>query len=656
MREQEPSIEQINAKFRQHTVSFREDIGQAQSNDLRVLTEDLTIKRGIIIFSDRTPRATFKTLQNQLNEHNSQRYRAIIEWHELKNAQNTDQQKLDELVLLQMGRYIVGASLEKVFFKFYLNEENVDTVCLKKTLELQHFNSYGMFKQKILDVSMSEFTEDKKKVGDLSKQLVFFTSLFYAFKVDNNELLEINFESELENQYQEIAARHSEDSILFLRTAAGITDENLGRFKTKINCLKGHERQSGNEAITVIENIKRFQKTVREVLLDPTHSDFPILSSIVYGIFASGADFKLSHSFFLSIGLNCEEDTRVFYRKAKRLESGLSKKDALLYRLLTGRMIQLTRTNQGNFIPYSLVNENTEIFNAREYSNKHYQDIVDLEKIKSEINKIVALKKQFDWPLSSLQIDWGAVVPLEDAVLSFDRSNPQRINLGFTYRSEDGEELSFKIKLDVKKGQFDWTFIDDPNDPAMMRFKQEYYNLISSAVTVIRIQLENDKKNKKVVTTSITTLVPSQASESRIRSEKPAVDNLNIYHQKRNHAQMPPNSILDQPARMRAILANNIKYIIEFSHDHKEKVKKLFSSEVAYRIERALEQLERTGIGDLTMMLNKYRDIDNKPLWRLRVGQVRVLMREVGGGASKRIFVVENILPRSGAYQHLKSK
>lgn len=265
------------------------------------------------------------------------------------------------------------------------------------------------------------------------------------------------------------------------------------------------------------------------------------------------------------------------------------------------------------------------------------------EESKTLINKIFSLSRTKEYQVAPEAIASLGELTVKQVQVKFDQNNPQGFTLILEFENRFGESMTVTSRIDTKRGNFDWSAIEDSSEAPSLRLKIQSiaYEALQEVYKTAEEQAERRRDNQHREETP-TTPVPRK----RERNSDP------IYAlRKASASNNSPTKQAESTPLAKAVeqMQNGIKMTILPTIDPK-----LFgniSNVDRGIVKEAIEEFNQRGVGYFKMLKEKR----GGPLYVLRVSSIgssgiRVLMRETQAPDGERRFEVFNIGYRKDIY------
>lgn len=275
---------------------------------------------------------------------------------------------------------------------------------------------------------------------------------------------------------------------------------NIGTLKNSLKHIADKadplEVELGSTAQTMIEKVDALKERIYQTILDPTSSEFKELKTMAFKYLRHpDQEVRLRTVLALGIGSAVKENTIVdAYRKAKKLGQEKNEntdfyntlKDSIIAIILDSHVKQelLTREEVVLFLDESKgllpTIQIPTIEDFRQINNLTFQ---------KTSNKSHSVNPKI--------VDWHNLTPASEILVTFDKNLNTKFNINLHYENDEGEALNFNLKFDTKRGELDWPFLEDPNDPEMKEMKNAIMLVTKDILIDIQKQAKEEWEEKQ---------------------------------------------------------------------------------------------------------------------------------------------------------------
>ncbi len=373
---------------------------------------------------------------------------------------------------------------------------------------------------------------------------------------------------------------------------------------------------------------KETRSKIIEILKNPNNPNFASVINITTPFLISPI-LDSNKIIFAALGLSDKSEIVELYRKAKQYVA--ANVESQFYR-------QLATSIETYIFNSDLDEEISTLEDVRGFLGdfKDSSKEPDAEKEMTElINRIFELQGKKDFLIDPSTLQWNGTVPPQEIQVHFDRNRPHKFSVSLSYTSLQQEKLSFVFDYDLKRKMFDWSVLDDPESHEK---EKQSIDAITCALLKKILEKEIEEKNRKKNSSSLS---------SQIQSKPPIVP--------KQHYHDPIYTLRREKAKKR----NYTKKLPQHSEISSEKSEPLIKIHGLYeslltnitpedgeRIKKAIEQFNHNNFG----FLKKLKDVG---LYVLKVGKIRILLKEGISEKGQRNFEIESIRYRKDAYRSL---
>lgn len=259
---------------------------------------------------------------------------------------------------------------------------------------------------------------------------------------------------------------------------------------------------------------------------------------------------------------------------------------------------------------------------------------VNIDTLRKSVAGIFSQSSQREYDISL--DDWGDIVEPQECKLSFDSKNNFVFKINLSYTSEE-EDMDIEVYIDTKKGEFDWNFLESPEDERMQPFATALRGLTDLVLKNVYTQAKAIKDAKRNERNKTIHVPGAKVSYEKTKPEPEVIEPST--KRKRQSAQLV--SLEELFADRTAVQSKAERHIILPQYIPIPKG-------VEERVRKKIDEFNRTGAGTLTQVPYDRHD---RVLFKFRVGGIRVLLRKDGN-----TFTVVEIGDRRDIYKKLPGK
>ncbi len=399
---------------------------------------------------------------------------------------------------------------------------------------------------------------------------------------------------------------------------------------------------------------RHLQGRIRETILNPQDMDFNDLKTALEH-YLQGGDERAKNLAIYMMGLNTEPNVSGMYRKVAEL-SAKNNNNALFYKLLANAIKEFTSETSSSLLILTEDDLPMFISTSEEQKAQAVPNVDDLKKINGLTFQKSSNK---DYSIDPKLINWGNVIPPQDVKIIFSEGGPGKFKIVLHYENEMKEESNLSLSFNTKKQEFDWSFLEDPNDPKMQDAKNAFLLVTKSILLNILKQADTEyqEKHKPIITVKA---IPSQSLPKRIGPETP-----------REPKGKEPKTPRSKPSASTLDVLREISFsppeekirgqIASPGNDAFEKMMEGISQNNQNNIKRAIDEFNQGGIFKILRNVRHYDDQGkDHRVFELKSGHFRVLVTEDNGNSYAspeqkiRTFTILKIQDRANIFKRIK--
>ena len=485
-------------------------------------------------------------------------------------------------------------------------------------IQLVQFAEFGDINVKIKGISIKDAVNNPNLPAP-SAYGFFMGALDVDKNVDIDGTVLDENETPLTIKYPNVTKKAIHSAATIITSMANMNEEGFDIYvRLFLNNLPppGIERDLILTARETVKRIARIKQNIHETIFNPSSPDFASLKNIVEKYLSEG-DNGMQARAILHLGINNYDEISHSYRKAKELAQ-LNDENSSFYESLADKIrvfseevptpkALLTKDD----LP-SLIDADISLDNA---------DIPTLEDLRKQALPLSQKPLKPEYSIDPQDIDWKNLIPPTSVGIIF-LGTPNKFGMIIHYQSEDGEVLDIPISFDTKKGQFNWRFMEAPDDPDMQDMKDAV--LLAAKSILLDVQQQTEAEYQQKQEDKQARMQPQQPAQGRkVRSEEPYVPREKEPRAQRSRPLTPIQEVLEG----------------QFTLPVREKVKKYISLPEEENIRSMMEGVSAENQNRIIAGINRFNEKgtgkfkplevirhDGKPVWELRVGNFRALV------------------------------
>lgn len=381
-------------------------------------------------------------------------------------------------------------------------------------------------------------------------------------------------------------------------------------------------------AETMLEKVRMLRTGLYETLFAPHSPGFKELKRIASEyLFQPDEEIRMRAIYSLGIGgIRKENNVPNAYRKAKKMGQETDE-NADFYRRLAQLITMFVEKSP--LKQELLTKDDIVVFldETKELPQEPIPIVEDLRKINGQIF-LKAQKKEYE--VNPQEINWANLIPPQEIKVQFSEGGPRKFSVILHYKNPEGEMSDISLAFNTKRGEFDWPFLEDTNDPEMREMKDAL--MFATKEILINAQKQAEYKyqeKQKLKTPKLQTPPTTSPNGNKPKSEIPYVRR---EREKKTGKQKPPTPIED-------ILTSEIfipeerrirSNIVLPTEDKLKNMMVSISPENQKMIATKIDEFNQKGIGTFKLISPVMHE--RKRVYELRSGKFRVLVTEVQNG------------------------
>lgn len=418
---------------------------------------------------------------------------------------------------------------------------------------------------------------------------------------------------------------------------------------------QGSEREIVSTAEKMIKRISTIRKAMLNTLFDPSSADFPDLKEKVTEYLKGKDDLARLNALHLLLLIG--DEFAGGFRLAQSLSQNGNANAPFYAFLATSIKKHLEEIGSPVGSRVLLTREDLAMIIDKD-KNPEPRPVPTLEELERINTLTIQKSSRKDYVIDPDAIEWQNLIPSTRISFAFFKGGSRKFAITFDYENEKGEILSLDFGFDTKKGYFDWSFMEDPEDPEMQEMKDTLMLATREILLDVKEQAEAEYQQKQMEKQA--SAQSHQPTQSRkIRPNETYVPRQKEKSQERPQPLTPIQEILQsefsfliQPEQQR------IKNQIVLSpNDNLDKMMRNLSEADKRLAIEGIEEYNQRGIGQFKRL--RYSGEERTPLFTLRIncgsgGGIRVLMHEISNPTepnNTRAFEIVDIDYRKNIYR-----
>lgn len=554
-----------------------------------------------------------------------------IEFHEKLTQRNVTIEELAIRSALRTGIALVIEDAINTQLDFINQQANSSKYQLESFFKLYEFHWAGWLAVGIGGVSIKDLMDNKQNISPASVLKLLMESQLVKQDISHDMVLKENTDS-LQRKHPNITKNYIEMATADIN---GATRLPIDKLYPLLSTSKGLEKESVQRAIRFVERLQMLQQTVVDTVGNPESSDFPLVKQTLEDYLKLGWRDRMLAIYML--GLKDILSARDLYRKARKFEIANNNPD--FYHLLTNSMLEFFEALSSNTM---LTKNDTLLFLEKERNGKaqtlpNYEDLAIINGLTFQKSS----EKQYDIAVDGIK--WQILVPPTQASIKFSEGGPRRFTVSLRYKNQEGEIADLNVTFDTKKGEFDWSFLESPNDPEMKEMKDAV--MLATKEILLDVQRQATEEWQEKQRAKAQTVIVNGTNQKKTSS--PHVPRAKEKKPERQLTMTPLQEALGEPITLSQ--DNKIKRHVDLPpKDTLRDMMKGISPENQTLISNKLEGFNTHNIGEFKPLPPRLHN--NKPVYELKSGDFRILMVEmdrINGEENDRvhhfeIFKIEN--------------
>lgn len=390
-------------------------------------------------------------------------------------------------------------------------------------------------------------------------------------------------------------------------------------------------------AARIIEGVGVVQEKSRKALLNPNDPDSAGIREITAVFLKSSiADERIC--IMQVLGLNKLSLLYGVYRRAYQLASG---DDGEFYFDLAMAIRDFIEDISS--VKDILTDEDIDSFLLEDDDSLSNQSIEEQIQLQARyINELTSQSSQRFFEVNPVTIDLGNLATPQFLEVTLDRNRPRKFTVNLVYNNELDEEVEIEYTVDTTKGTFDWNFLEDPSHPENTKIAAMRNQLaLIASTSLVEIAAQEAQKRRSIL--------PAQSTEvqtptvKRERFDDPIYALRKQIRAEQRAAKAQETEEIDITP---ALQKGSVKKIILDNEDLEKKMHVGIADKQV--ILEAIREYNERGVGKFTR--KRKRGPDGEPRYTLRVGNFRVLVKEVAGTDGNRDFEILDVRDRKDVY------
>lgn len=395
---------------------------------------------------------------------------------------------------------------------------------------------------------------------------------------------------------------------------------NLCLLEKRVNCLpsaNSFQKEACATFNSVYDKVRQTREEFYEILMDPSHPKYPELMSAYFDNYSNYlADF-LDICLVFSI-----PNLQKTFRRAKELAKNSPHTD--IYTLIRDTISDLSALRKSEDMPIPI----TEMEQVLDFEKTKSTELPEPkmteigQKVKAINSLACGIKIKDKFFSLGLETSCGFINPPKIVNLELDKYNPHtKFSLSFEWSNEETREIfSFSCVFDTKRGLFEWSFLEDPNDPDFLFVRNQILRAVATTLDQIAKELTilvKEKNNGAVNEANQDVPARTKTKKVHFRDE--------TYKMRKNNGQngVDHNNPVFGP-NLRKDLGENrlslkkLKICEPQLWQEEDLFKGLGENEIA-NLKKAMQDYNEAGTGDMVKILSREKS------FRLKVGKYRII-------------------------------
>jgi len=266
-------------------------------------------------------------------------------------------------------------------------------------------------------------------------------------------------------------ARNSTQSYL---SVFSFMDKRLFR---NVHAKSGVESESLRYAERFADSLLAIRNEVKNAVFDVAHPEHETVSGAVLKVMGNKEAAGI-------MALYLAKSIQSLYRDAKRLS--VSDQDSEVANLILEAIDREVELHELSLI---------KAHDLSEIGAKKTDDEVDYEDLRKKTNEVFSHTSKLEYELDGGEVISDAFVAPDVVNVRFEKGKSYKFDIELQYANEHGEEFAVDYAVDSKKGEFEWSLLDDPDiEP---KFKNAFLNYSQAVLGLVLKKAEEIHMSKK---------------------------------------------------------------------------------------------------------------------------------------------------------------
>lgn len=377
------------------------------------------------------------------------------------------------------------------------------------------------------------------------------------------------------------------------------------------------EKEIIAKARGMIKKMSSVKQNIYNTILNPASTEFSPLKATLEE-YLSKEDIRIKTLAILYLGLNTADKISTAYSNAKELAQDNNENSAFYTKLAATirDLVEETPSTVNILTKDDLVSLLDTSISLDDSTVPAPEDL----NIQTTVISQKALRPEYS--IDPQNIDWKNLIPPTSAEIEFSQGGPSKFTIVLHYQNENGEILNLPVWFDTKKGDFDWSFMEAPDDPNMKDMRNTALLAAQAILSDVQKQAEAEYRQRQREREARTqTQQPSQGR--KIRSDEPYIPREREERPERPRPLTPIQEV--QEGQFTLPIRETVrKYILQPEDEGIRRMMEGISEENQTRIIEGINRFNERGTGKFKPLLTI--EHDGKPVWELRVGDFRALV------------------------------
>lgn len=389
---------------------------------------------------------------------------------------------------------------------------------------------------------------------------------------------------------------------------------------------------SGKELASTVETMLKRVHVLRtgiyETLLNPRSPGFEELKKTASEyLFQPDQEISIRAIYSLGIGsIEKENNVPNAYRKAKKLSQGTDE-NANFYR----RLVQLiTMFVEKSPLKRELLTKDDMVVFLDETKELPQEPIPTVEDLRKINGQIFLKTQEKEYAVNPQGISWANLIPPQEVKVQFSEGGPRKFSVILHYKNPEGETSDIGLAFNTKRGEFDWPFLEDPNDPEMKEMKDTLMLAAKTILLNVQKQAEDkDQERQKVKTPKLQTSRTTNSNGTKPKPETPYIPRVKEEKPEKQKLPTPIQEVLTSEIFIpeeKKVRSN----IVLPPEDKLREMMVSISPENQKMIAAKIDEFNQKGIGKFKLISPVMHE--GKRVYELRSGKFRVLVTEIQNG------------------------